>query len=102
MASPTFFEEFKSRAAFVAVIALSNPVILTFYVIFSRSGPGALEFWAAGMFLITLSCILCLIGVAVVLRADRAKRFRAAKVRKRTDAQEDRKASDSSLAGNRG
>jgi threonine/homoserine/homoserine lactone efflux protein len=101
MTSPTFFEEFKSRAAFVAVIALSNPVILTFYVIFSRSGPGALEFWAAGMFLITVSCVICLMVVAMVLRADRAKRFRAAKVRKRMDHEEERKAADTSLAGNR-
>ncbi|MGL5115550.1 MAG: hypothetical protein ACRC7C_09525 [Beijerinckiaceae bacterium] len=85
MTSPTFFEEFKTRSTFVAAIALSNPVILTFYVVYSRSGQGALEFWSVGMVLISITCLLCLAGVALVLRSDRNKRFRAAQVRKRAD-----------------
>jgi hypothetical protein len=102
MNSPTFFDEFKQRAGFVGAIALSNPVILSFYVLISRSGPGALEFWAAGMVLIALTCIVSLIAVAMVVRAERRKRFRAAQVRRRTDRPDAAMATAGGEAANRG
>jgi hypothetical protein len=73
----TLFREFRSRAGFVGVIAVTNPLLLTAYVLYGRPGVGALDFWLIGMALTVLVCAISSVFMLLVVIAERRRRFAA-------------------------
>ncbi|MGL4635046.1 MAG: hypothetical protein ACRCWF_03615 [Beijerinckiaceae bacterium] len=76
-AGMSFWKEFKTRAGFVGVIAITNPLLLTGFVFFGRSGSGAFDFWLVGMGLTLLVCAISAAFMLLVVTAERRRRFKS-------------------------
>jgi hypothetical protein len=73
----SFWREFRMRAGFVGVISITNPLLLTAYVLYGRAGAGAFDFWLIGMGLTLLVCVISSMFMLLVVFAERRRRFAA-------------------------
>ncbi len=73
----SFWRELRTRAGFVGVIAITNPLLLTAYVLYGRTGAGAFDFWLIGMGLTLLVCMISSLFMLMVVFAERRRRFAA-------------------------
>jgi uncharacterized membrane protein YhaH (DUF805 family) len=75
MQHKSFLRELHERAGFIGIIALSNPVFITGYVMFVHQAPGGLQFWFIGMLLTGVVCLIAALFMGLVVAAERRRRF---------------------------
>jgi threonine/homoserine/homoserine lactone efflux protein len=71
-----FRVELREKAGFVGLIAVTNPVILTAYVMFLHPEGPSMQFWIIGMVLTAATCLIALAMMALIVRSDRRQRQR--------------------------
>jgi uncharacterized membrane protein len=75
MQQKSFLRELRERAGFIGVIALSNPIFITGYVMYVHQAAGGLWFWFVGMLLTGVVCLISSVFMALVVAAERRRRF---------------------------
>ena len=75
MQQKSFFHELRERAGFIGVIALTNPLFITVYVMFVHQAAGGLQFWFTGILLTGVVCLIASLFMGLVVAAERRRRF---------------------------
>jgi hypothetical protein len=70
-----FLREFWDRSSFIGVIALTNPILITGYVMFVHQAPSGLQFWFTGVLLTGAVCLVSALFMGLVVIAERRRRF---------------------------
>jgi hypothetical protein len=71
----TFWQEFNGRAGFIWVIAVTNPVVVTLYVMFLHNAPEPMMFWLVGMLLTVIVCVISALFMGAVIFSERRRRM---------------------------
>jgi hypothetical protein len=71
----SFWQEFCARSGFIGVVALTNPIFVTFYVMFLHNAPGGLQFWFVGLLLTAGICAISSLFMGMVVYAERRRRI---------------------------
>jgi hypothetical protein len=71
----SFWKEFNERAGFVWVVAVTNPIFVTIYVMFFHAAAGGMQFFVIGMLLTAAVCLIAGTFMALVIFAERRSRM---------------------------
>jgi hypothetical protein len=69
----SLWKDIERNAGYIGLIALTNPIIITIYVLFAELETSALHFWSVAMALTILICALSLAALALLMRQDRLR-----------------------------
>ncbi len=75
MKPKSFFRELRERSGFIGIIALTNPLFITAYVLYFHKAGSALYFWVMGMVLTGVICLISVLFMGPVVFVERRRRM---------------------------